>query len=112
MQEVRARYGASVVTKERRFRLGAVAREAKQAWLEVSTASDPHDEYEAMAVAVAEYEASAMRWVVVVGAGVWAKCYGPFVSHDEVMKWVRASQFDVEDCHAFPVEVVKDCASV
>jgi hypothetical protein len=47
-----------------------------------------------------------MRWIVVIGSGAWAKCYGPFPSHDAVMAWVRKNQFDVEDAHPYPVNEV------
>lgn len=47
----------------------------------------------------------ANSWIVVIGSGVWAKCYGRFVSHDAVMAWVRANQFEVENAHAFPVNL-------
>jgi hypothetical protein len=47
-------------------------------------------------------------WVVVIGSGVWAKYYGLFTSHDAVMAWVRANQFDVEDAHAYPVNSIAE----
>jgi hypothetical protein len=45
-------------------------------------------------------------WIVVIGSGSWAKCYGVFESHDAVMVWVRANQFNVEDANAYPVNDV------
>lgn len=44
-----------------------------------------------------------MRWVVVTGHGIWARCYGWFPSHDTAMAWVRANGFDGADVSAFPV---------
>jgi Lar family restriction alleviation protein len=52
-------------------------------------------------------ERAAMTWVVVVGAGVWAKCYGDFFSYDAAMEWVRRNQFDVEDVAVHPVQHAK-----
>lgn len=48
-----------------------------------------------------------MRWIVVIGAGVWAKCYGPFQSYDDVMGWVRINQFNPEDAHPHPVTAAR-----
>jgi hypothetical protein len=42
-------------------------------------------------------------WIVVIGCGVWAKCYGIFATYDATMAWVRANQFDVEDASVYPV---------
>jgi hypothetical protein len=42
-------------------------------------------------------------WIVVIGSGAWAKCYGPFTSYEAVMAWVRANQFDVDDAQTYPV---------
>jgi hypothetical protein len=44
-----------------------------------------------------------MKWIVVIGVGVWAKCYGPFENYDETIAWVRANQFDVELANVLPV---------
>lgn len=46
-------------------------------------------------------------WIVVIGSGVWAKCYGPFLSHDDAMAWMRKNQFDIEAAQVHPVHAVE-----
>ncbi len=43
------------------------------------------------------------QWIVIIGSGSWAKCYGWFHSYDAAMTWIRTNQFDIEDAHTYPV---------
>lgn len=52
-----------------------------------------------------------MNLVVVIGDGSWAKCYGPFVYYDDVIVWLRANQFVVEDAQIYPVNPPASAAS-
>lgn len=46
-------------------------------------------------------------WVVTVSSGVWAQTYGFFDTHDEVVAWLRANQFEVAECQIAPVKQVR-----
>jgi hypothetical protein len=45
---------------------------------------------------------------VIIGRGVWAKCYGVFPTYDACMVWARANQFEIEDVRLYPVNDHRD----
>jgi hypothetical protein len=44
-----------------------------------------------------------MNWIVIIGSGAWAKCYGLFASYDAAVEWARLNQFEADDTHIYPV---------
>jgi hypothetical protein len=44
-----------------------------------------------------------MNWIVIVGSGAWAKCYGVFASYEAAIEWARINQFDRANVHAYPI---------
>jgi hypothetical protein len=57
----------------------------------------------AQSAPVVAAQVAAPRWVVVVGKGSWAKCYGPFASFDTAVEWLRVEQWWSEECEVYPV---------
>lgn len=48
---------------------------------------------------------TARTWVVVVGVGAFATCYGPFASYEAAFEWTRLNQFDDETFTVLPITV-------
>jgi len=49
-----------------------------------------------------------MQWVVIIGRGSWAKCYGPFQSYDECIHWAKQNQFiEAGSYEAYPVNAIQ-----